>query len=168
MLLKKLVTNCPRHLKNIKISDLTSDSREVKKNSLFFAIKGKNYDGSYFVNEAIKKKAAAIISSKKIKHKNSIIISDKKIKKLLPDVCKKFYHDRPSNLIAVTGTNGKSSIAEFYRQMMLINKKKVATIGTLGTIINSKKNLSYLTTPDIISLYKILQKLKKKKLIMSL
>ena len=164
MLLKKLVTNCPRHLKNIKISDLTSDSREVKKNSLFFAIKGKNYDGSYFVNEAIKKKAAAIISSKKIKHKNSIIISDKKIKKLLPDVCKKFYHDRPSNLIAVTGTNGKSSIAEFYRQMMLINKKKVATIGTLGTIINSKKNLSYLTTPDIISLYKILQKLKKKKI----
>ena len=59
MLLKKLVTNCPRHLKNIKISDLTSDSREVKKNSLFFAIKGKNYDGSYFVNEAIKKKSGS-------------------------------------------------------------------------------------------------------------
>ena len=41
MLLKKLVSNCPSHLRNIKISDLTSDSREVKKNSLFFAIKGK-------------------------------------------------------------------------------------------------------------------------------
>ena len=68
MLLKKLVSNCPRHLKNIKISDLTSDSREVKKNSLFFAIKGKNYDGFNFVNEAIKKGAAAIISSKKLKY----------------------------------------------------------------------------------------------------
>ena len=164
MLLKKLVSNCPRHLKNIKISDLTSDSREVKKNSLFFAIKGKNYDGFNFVNEAIKKGAAAIISSKKLKYKNSIIISDKKIKKLLPDVCKKFYHNKPSNLIAVTGTNGKSSIAEFYRQMMLISKKKVATIGTLGTIINNRKNLYYLTTPDIINLYKSLQKLKKKEI----
>ena len=164
MLLKKLVSNCPRHLRNIKISDLTSDSREVKKNSLFFAIKGKNYDGFSFVNEAIKKGAAAIISSKKLKYKNSIIISDKKIKKLLPDVCKKFYHNKPSNLIAVTGTNGKSSIAEFYRQMMLISKKKVATIGTLGTIINNRKNLYYLTTPDIINLYKTLQKLKKKEI----
>ena len=126
-------------------------------------LKEKNYDGFNFVNEAIKKGAIAIISSKKLKFKNSIAISDKKIKKLLPDVCKKFYHKKPSNLIAVTGTNGKSSIAEFYRQMMLMSKEKVATIGTLGTIINNRKNLSFLTTPDIINLHKTLQKLKKKK-----
>ena len=158
MLLKKIVSNCPRHLRNIKISDLTSDSREVKKNSLFFAIKGKNYDGFNFVNEAIKKGAKVIISSKKLKYKNSMIISDKKIKKLLPNVCKKFYHKKPLNLIAVTGTNGKSSIAEFYRQMMLMSKEKVATIGTLGTIINNRKNLYDLTTPDIINLHKTLHK----------
>ena len=162
MLLKKLITNCPIHLRNIKISDLTSDSREVKKNSLFFAVKGKNYDGFNFVNEAIKKGATAIISSRKLKYKNSLIISEKKIKKLLPGICKKFYNKIPSNLIAVTGTNGKSSIVEFYRQMMLMSKKKVATIGTLGTIINNRKNLSPLTTPDIINLYKTLHKLKKK------
>ena len=60
MLLKKLITNCPIHLRNIKISDLTSDSREVKKNSLFFAVKGKNYDGFNFVNEAIKKGILAL------------------------------------------------------------------------------------------------------------
>ena len=124
MLLKKLITNCPIHLRNIKISDLTSDSREVKKNSLFFAVKGKNYDGFNFVNEAIKKGATAIISSRKLKYKNSLIISEKKIKKLLPGICKKFYNKIPSNLIAVTGTNGKSSFVEFYRQMMLMSKKK--------------------------------------------
>ena len=80
MLLKKLVSNCPSHLRNIKISDLTSDSREVKKNSLFFAIKGKNYDGFNFVNEAIKKGATAIISSKKLKYKNSLLLVIKKLK----------------------------------------------------------------------------------------
>ena len=48
--------------------------------------------------------------------------------------------------------------------MMLMSKKKVATIGTLGTIINNRKNLSPLTTPDIINLYKTLQKLKKKEI----
>ena len=90
MLLKKLVTNCPRHLRNIKISDLTSDSREVKKNSLFFAIKGKNYDGFNFVNEAIKKGAAAIISSKKLKYKNSLIISEKKLKNYYQTFVKNF------------------------------------------------------------------------------
>ena len=162
MLLKKLVTNCPDHIKNVKITDLTSDSREVKKDSLFFALKGKNFDGLDFVNSAIRKGAAAIISSKKLKHQNSILISKRGIKKLLPEICKKFFKEKPSNLIAVTGTNGKSSIADFYRQIMLLQKKRVASIGTLGTIINGKRNLSNLTTPDIINLNKILQKLKKK------
>ena len=140
MLLKKLVINCPDHLKNVKITDLTSDSREVKKNSLFFAFKGKNFDGLDFVNSAIRKGAAAIISSKKLKHQNSILISKRGIKKLLPEICKKFFKEKPSNLIAVTGTNGKSSIADFYRQIMLLQKKRVASIGTLGTIINGKRN----------------------------
>ena len=43
-----------------------------------------------------------------------------------------------------------------------MSKEKVATIGTLGTIINNRKNLSFLTTPDIINLHKTLQKLKKR------
>ena len=80
------------------------------------------------------------------------------------DTCEKFYKERPSNLIAVTGTNGKSSVAEFYKQIMLMSKKRVATIGTFGIFINNKKISNNLTTPDIITIHKILQKLKKKKI----
>ena len=67
-------------------------------------------------------------------------------------------------LVAVTGTNGKSSIANFFYQILKLNKKKVATIGTLG--IKSKKfNLELKnTTIDPLSLSKYLKILKKNKI----
>jgi murE/murF fusion protein len=68
----------------------------------------------------------------------------------------------PKNIIAVTGTNGKSSIADFYYQILDLNKKKVASIGTLGVKVQKilKKNLLN-TTIDPIKLSKILSNLKK-------
>ena len=69
----------------------------------------------------------------------------------------------PKNIIAVTGTNGKSSVADFYYQILNLNNKKVASIGTLGVKSKKfKKNLSN-TTIDPIKLSKILSNLKKQK-----
>ena len=74
------------------------------------------------------------------------------------------YKNKPSNLIAVTGTNGKSSIADFYYQILELNKRKVASIGTLGIKTkNYIKNVSN-TTLDPIMLSKTLDKLKKEKI----
>ena len=90
-----------------------------------------------------------------------MFIYTKNVRKLLAEFSFKINNKIPKNLIAVTGTNGKSSVADFYRQLLELNKKKVASVGTLG--VKSKNlNLSLSnTTIDPVHLSKILEKLKK-------
>ena len=70
----------------------------------------------------------------------------------------------PKNLIAVTGTNGKSSIADFYYQILKFNNKRVASIGTLGVKSNSLNLDLSNTTIDPIQLGEILKKLKHQRI----
>ena len=79
---------------------------------------------------------------------------------MLSYVSSRFYKLKPNNIIGVTGTNGKTSISNFYQQILSLNKKKVASIGTLG-VLSKNYNLKTLnTTIDPVSLHKILQNLK--------
>ena len=150
---------------NIFFSGIAFESSKVKKNNIFFAIKGNNFDGNKYINEAIKKGAKVIISEKKINLKNKILyIKTHNIRKLLAEVSFKIYDKIPKNLIAITGTNGKSSVADFYYQLLKLNHKKVASIGTLG--VKSKNfnlNLSN-TTIDPLKLGQILSKLQNRKI----
>ena len=160
MLLKKLIKNCPSKFSNIIVRGLSSDSRKLKKGELFFALRGTQINGERFINQAIKKGACAVISSKKNK-KNPKIIKVKNVREYLGKICSKFYANKPKNIIAVTGTNGKSSVADFFHQILTLNDLPVATIGTLG--VKTKKIKQHnLTSPDIISLHKELNDLKKK------
>ena len=68
------------------------------------------------------------------------------------------------NLVAVTGTNGKSSIADFYYQILNLNSKKVASIGTIGVKYKNKKKTLTNTTLDPIKLSSTLNDLKKEKI----
>ncbi len=166
MLLKNLIENCPNHLKKVHISGLALDSRKIKKGNLFFALKGRKHDGKKFIKEAIYKGARAILVPKNYKfyHDNIPIIKVKNIKKILADSCKKFFREKPKNIILVTGTNGKSSIADFFSQIFYYNKIPVATIGTLGVSKNRIIKKTNLTSLDIISLHSELQLIKKKKI----
>ena len=76
----------------------------------------------------------------------------------------KYYNKKPNNIIAVTGTNGKSSIVNFYYQILKLNKKRVASIGTLGVKSNGVSLKLNNTTVDAITINKILANLKKKKI----
>ena len=166
MLLKKLI-KVPRPINGaIAINGIASDSRKVKRGNIFFALKGNKFNGNRFINAAIKRGAKAIVSDSKInlKHKLVPIIKVKNIKELLANVCSKFYNKKPKNIIAVTGTNGKSSVADFFYQILSINKIQVASIGTLGVKTNKKNKKLNLTSPDIISLHKELNELKKLKI----
>ena len=166
MLLKDYIPNVNKKFRNFFFSGISFDSTKVKKNNIFFAIKGIKFDGNNFIPKAIKKGSKVIISEKKIKEfKNGILfIHTKNIRKLLAEVSYKIYKNKPKNLIAVTGTNGKSSIANFYYQILKLNKKRVASIGTLGVKSNILNlNLSN-TTIDPIQLGQILTKLKNQRI----
>ena len=140
MLLKKIIKNIPIGIQEINISGLSLDSRQIKKNYLFFAIKGNKYNGKNYINNAIRKGAKAVVcdTNCKIKSKDVAIIKVKNIKKTIIEACVAFYKVKPNNIIAVTGTNGKSSVAEFYHQILLSQKIPVASLGTLGIRINNK------------------------------
>ena len=82
----------------------------------------------------------------------------------LSQLASKYYSKKPNNIIAVTGTNGKSSIANFYYQILKLNKKKVASIGTLGVNSNSITSKLDNTTVDSITINRLLSNLKDKKI----
>ena len=162
MLLKDYFPNIDKKISNIFFSGISFNSSKVKKNDIFFAIKGNKTDGNKFIPFVIKRGCKIIVSERKSKKFQDKIhfIYTKNIRKLLAEVAFKIFKKRPRNLVAITGTNGKSSIADFYYQILDLNKKSVASIGTLG--VKSKKlkmNLSN-TTVDPIKLGKILKKLK--------
>ena len=142
MLLKKIVKNLPTEIKNFKISGLAVDSKKVKKGNIFFAIKGNNFNGENFIEEAIKKGSRVIVCSSTSRYINKkvLVIKTADIKSYLSYVCSKFYFLKPKNIIAVTGTNGKTSVADLFYQILTLNSIPVASIGTLGIKYKGKKN----------------------------
>ena len=149
--------------KKHKFTGLCFCSSKCKKRDIFFAIKGTTIDGNKFINHAIQKGARTIISSQEFEgiKKNVLYIKSSNVRKSLSKTSYTIYKNKPKNIIAVTGTNGKSSIVDFYFQILKLNKIKVASIGTLGVkkgnYIKSVSN----TTIDPIKLSKILNQLKK-------
>tara|TARA_B100001248_G_scaffold135341_1_gene101625 strand:+ start:5317 stop:8073 length:2757 start_codon:yes stop_codon:yes gene_type:complete len=166
MLLKNLINNLPKEIKSIKVKGLAINSKKVKTGYVFFAINGSKQNGEKYITEAIKKKAIAIVCSKKCKYysKNVPVIKSSNIRSLLSEVCSKFYKSKPKNIIAVTGTNGKTSVTDLFYQILKLHNKPVASIGTLGVKFNGKFIKTKLTSPDTISLHQILEKIKKNKI----
>ncbi|MDB9935326.1 bifunctional UDP-N-acetylmuramoyl-L-alanyl-D-glutamate--2,6-diaminopimelate ligase MurE/UDP-N-acetylmuramoyl-tripeptide--D-alanyl-D-alanine ligase MurF [Candidatus Pelagibacter sp.] len=166
MLIGNFLKNIKKEFKNHQFAGLSFNSEDCKKDYIFFAIKGTKSDGSKFIDHAIKKGATIIISEQKFEGiKNKVLfLRSKNVRKVLSELSYKIKKNKPKNLIAVTGTNGKSSIADFYFQLLNLSNKKVASIGTLG--IRTKNNLKKVsnTTLDPIRLSKILNDLKKQKI----
>ena len=166
MQLKDYIPNIDKKFQRFFFSGISFNSDKVEKNNIFFAIKGNKTDGNKFISDAIKNGSRIIVSEKKFKKfKNGILfINTKNIRKLLSEIAFKIYYRKPKNLIAVTGTNGKSSIVNFYYQILKLNNKKVASIGTLGVKSNNLSLDLSNTTADPIHLGKILEKLKNQKI----
>ena len=166
MLLKDYISNINKKNRKVFFSGISFDSSKVKKNNIFFAIKGNKFDGNNYIDKAIKNGAKIIITEKKINNdkQNIIFLQSSNIRKLLAEVSYKILDKKPKKIVAVTGTNGKSSIADFYYQLLNLNFKKVASIGTIGIKHKGEKKPLANTTLDPIQLSSILKDLKKKKI----
>ena len=159
---KKVNSKNKRHY----FSGVCFNSLECKRNDIFFVIKGNELDGNRFIDQAIENGAKTIVYNKGFEglKGNILYIKSKNIRKSLSETAFGIYKNKPKNLIAVTGTNGKSSIADFYLQILKLNKKKVASIGTLGVNTGSYKRSVSNTTLNPIELNVHLEKIRKRKI----
>jgi len=151
---------------DLDIEEISIDSRKINisKNTIFFALEGKNSSVEKNIKNAINSGAKIIVSRDLVDSDQVISIKTEHVFMLLVEFLKIFYNPLPLNIYAVTGTNGKTSVAEYTRQILNLINKKSASIGTLGVICEEKIqgiDNSSLTTPDIVSLYKSLYTLKK-------
>ena len=162
MLIGNFFKDLDSKYKNHFFSGLSFSSASCKKSNIFFAIRGTKTNGEKFIKHAIENGATTIVSKNKFQgfKKKVLYINVKNVRKILSKISYSIYKKRPKNLIAVTGTNGKSSVADFYYQILKFNNIKVASIGTLGIKKELKKITIANTTLDPILLGQQLQKLK--------
>ena len=164
MQLGSLLNSVPEKYKKIPVNGICFDSRKIKKNQIFFAIKGKKKSGINYIKEAVFKGASAIIVNKtnRLVNDKIKIIRVKNVRESLSEACRNFFKKKPKSIIAVTGTNGKSSVANFFLQILELNKIPAASIGTLGISSKKYKKKTNLTSIDPVSLHKHLQILARK------
>ena len=139
----------------LDISGLTSDSREVRAGYLFAAFPGTKQDGRQFIEEAIKKGAVAILAPEgtSVPSKTVVVIEDKNPRRCFARMAAAFYGKQMDVIVAVTGTNGKSSTVNFCRQMWQSMEHAAACLGTLGIIGPGINRPGSLTTPDPVTLH---------------
>ena len=162
MLLKNLISNLDPKLAKNKIGGISFDSRLTKKRYLFVSISGNKSNGDNYIKHAVSNGAKVIIHSNNLKKiKKVFYLKVKDTRDILAKVCSKYYRNKPKNIIAVTGTNGKTSISDFFHQIFTIQNKKVGFIGTLGCKKNKNLERRNLTTLDPVKLNKDLSDMKK-------
>ena len=162
MLLKNLIKNLKPKEARVKIRGISFDSRNTKKGDLFISIKGNQDDGNKYIDEAINNGAKVIIHSRTVKPKSNVIfIRYKDTRNILAKLSSRYFKKKPNNIIAVTGTNGKTSVSDFFYQIFLLQNKKSGFIGTLGTRKNKSLKKRGLTTLDPFTLNKDLDIMKR-------
>jgi UDP-N-acetylmuramoyl-L-alanyl-D-glutamate--2,6-diaminopimelate ligase len=128
-------TGVPPGAREVEIAGLTADSRQVKPGFLFAALQGVAAHGRDFVAQARANGAVAMLSGGDVGADPGVphVIADNP-RRAFALAASRFYPRRPEALVAVTGTNGKSSTVDFLRQIWADAGKRAASLGTLGAI----------------------------------
>ncbi len=145
----------------VEICGLTADSREVKPGFLFAALPGVNMDGRSFIPGAIEKGASAILAPMGTPDTGLPMVLSENPRHDLALMAARFFEGQPETIVAVTGTNGKSSTVEFLRQIWAFAGRKAACLGTLGVTTDDGLRPLHHTTPDPVSLHRAIQKLSQ-------
>ncbi len=139
---------------DIEITGLTADSRDVQPGFLFAALPGTRMDGRDFIEAALVKGAGAILAPRGTPDPGIPLIESDDPRHDLALMAARFYPAQPRSIVAVTGTNGKSSTVEFLRQIWAYSGRKSACLGTLGVTSDSGFRPLHHTTPDPVSLHR--------------
>lgn len=136
------------------ITGITADSRKVEPGFLFAALTGSKADGTRYVADAVARGAAAILagSSAEIGKPPVPVLRADEPRLALALMAVKFYGPGPATVVAVTGTSGKTSVAEFTRQLFALLGRAAASVGTIGVVKPGGAVYGSLTTPDPVTL----------------
>jgi UDP-N-acetylmuramoyl-L-alanyl-D-glutamate--2,6-diaminopimelate ligase len=156
--------DAPTGARKVEVAGLTADSREVRPGFLFAALAGGKTDGARFVDDAVRRGAVAVLArSGAIAPRDDVaVIDDAEPRRRLAQAAARFFGAQPATIAAVTGTNGKTSVASFARQLWEGLGQKAASLGTLGVQAPGFELVLAHTTPDPVTLYRTVAELKRR------
>ncbi|HEX4800107.1 MAG TPA: UDP-N-acetylmuramoyl-L-alanyl-D-glutamate--2,6-diaminopimelate ligase [Sphingomicrobium sp.] len=133
------------------ITGFAIDHRKVAAGSVFGAFKGAVFNGEDFIRQAVGRGAVAVVARPEAVVEKVPHLSDPIPRRLFAELAAKFYAPYPETVVAVTGTNGKTSTVEMTRQIWRMLGHRSASIGTLGVTTSDDQVKTGLTTPDIVT-----------------
>ena len=153
----------PRSVSNdVEITGLASDSRDVRPGYLFAALPGTRASGVDFIADAVARGAVAVLAPEGTEPglaRGASLVTDPNPRHRLALASACYHGAQPAVVACVTGTNGKTSVADFTRQIWRVSGRKSASLGTLGIRDDAGQRPLQHTTPDPIALHRVLAEL---------
>ncbi len=154
-----------RPIAGLDLTGVTADSRKAAPGMLFAALPGSHADGQAFIGDAVRRGAAAVLAPTGTQWPPGVpprpMITDPEPRRCLAQIAAALAGAQPTQVVAVTGTNGKTSTAEFLRQLWQLAGRPAASLGTLGLIAPGFAAGPGLTTPDPVALSDTLARLAR-------
>ncbi|MEY4160918.1 MAG: hypothetical protein RLZZ136_1539 [Pseudomonadota bacterium] len=133
------------------VTGFAIDNRKVASGCVFGAFQGAAVNGEDFIPAAIQAGAIAVVARPEAKVEGAIHIADPEPRRAFARLAAQFFTPVPDTIVAVTGTNGKTSTVEMVRQLWRMAGHRAASIGTLGVTTADESVSTGLTTPDIVT-----------------
>lgn len=146
---------------DLEVEGINADSRAIRRGEVFFAVPGTRVHGNEFVAEAVGRGAVAVVSDRAPEHDAGvpvIVVDD--VRAAYARAAARQFAPQPEVAVAVTGTNGKSSIVSFVRQIWAACGIPGASLGTVGVETAAGLSPRELTTSDALALHRDLGALK--------
>lgn len=154
MKLSKICANAGidcRNAGDITVTGFAIDNRKVAPGTVFGAFQGMQANGEDFIPAAIGAGAVAVVARPEAAVEGAIHIASDNPRKCFAEMAAQYFTPVPEHIVAVTGTNGKTSCVEMTRQIWRMSGERAASIGTLGVTTPDESVSTGLTTPDIVT-----------------
>ena len=133
------------------VTGFAIDHRKVAPGTVFGAFRGTQVNGEDFIPAAVAGGAVAVVARPEAVVNGAVHIADPEPRRAFARLAARFFVPVPETIVAVTGTNGKTSTVEMTRQLWRMAGERAASIGTLGVTTPDESVSTGLTTPDIVT-----------------
>jgi len=133
------------------VTGFAIDHRKAAPGTVFGAFRGARFNGEDFIPAAVAAGSIAIVARPEAKVAGAAHIADPEPRRAFARLAARFFRPVPATVVAVTGTNGKTSTVELARQLWRLSGERAASIGTLGVTTSDESVATGLTTPDIVT-----------------